>query len=168
MRPVIERASEQQVNGQPVGERADVVVRRIETDDDLAAALAVRHDVFVLEQDVPVDLERDEHDDLADAACDHVLVLRDGAAVATGRVLEEPGAVAHLQRIAVRREERGSGLGVLVVRTLEDLGRRRSLTTAELGAQVHALGFYERLGYQAHGDVFDDAGIPHRHMRKPL
>ncbi|HEU4675853.1 MAG TPA: GNAT family N-acetyltransferase [Motilibacteraceae bacterium] len=161
---MIERSNEQRVDEQ----RADVVVRQIGTDVDLAAALAVRHDVFVLEQDVPIDLERDEHDDLADAACEHVLVRRDGAAVATGRVLEEPGGVAHLQRIAVRREERGTGLGVLVVRTLEDLGRTRGLTTAELGAQVHALGFYERLGYEAHGDVFDDAGIPHRHMRKPL
>ena len=160
--------SEQRVNVDQVEQRADVVVRRIDAAEDLAAAMAVRHDVFVLEQDVPLDLERDEHDDLADPACAHVLVLRDGAVVATGRVLEEPGGVAHLQRIAVRREVRGQGLGVVVVNALEDLGRVRGLTMAELGAQVHALGFYERLGYEAHGDVFDDAGIPHRHMRKPL
>ncbi|MGX1638627.1 GNAT family N-acetyltransferase, partial [Streptomyces albidoflavus] len=49
------------------------------------------------------------------------------------------------------------------------LRRRRSrLRAVDLHAQTHALGFYERLGYQAYGPEFEDAGIPHRAMRREL
>ena len=42
--------------------------------------------------------------------------------------------------------------------------RARGFAQVRLGAQVQALGFYERLGFVAEGPVFDDAGIPHREM----
>ncbi len=42
--------------------------------------------------------------------------------------------------------------------------QRRGDTSVALAAQVQALPFYERLGFQAHGDIFLDAGIPHRNM----
>jgi predicted GNAT family N-acyltransferase len=57
---------------------------------------------------------------------------------------------------------------VLLVRAIEEAARERGLIVVDLGAQTHAMGFYERLGYQAYGPVFDDAGIPHRSMRRSL
>lgn len=138
---------------------------RLVTDrEGLEAALAVREEVFVLEQGVPADLERDEHDETAD----HVLAVVDGKPVGTGRLVVEPGGVAHLGRIAVLPHARGHGLGADIVRALEDTARARGLHTAVLGAQTHALGFYERLGYTAYGEEFDDAGLPHRWMRRAL
>jgi predicted GNAT family N-acyltransferase len=78
------------------------------------------------------------------------------------------GPVGHLGRLAVRASARGSGLGVALARAVEDRALQRGLRVVVLAAQTHALGFYERLGYAAYGGVFDDAGLPHRWMRREL
>lgn len=153
-------------------------VRLAVIDDDRDAAFAVRHDVFVTEQGVPADLELDEHDDTAE----HVVAFAepyDGrTALGAGRLVTEPpgfagtdpalGPVGHLGRLAVRPEGRGTGLGVALVRAIETRARELGLRVMVLGAQTQAIGFYERLGYTAYGDVFDDAGLPHRWMRRLL
>jgi predicted GNAT family N-acyltransferase len=151
-----------------------VAVRLVDTAADLAAAYAIRDEVFVVEQGVPVELERDERD--ADA--EHFLVLVDGEAVAAGRLVVEDagyegidrglGSVGHLGRLAVRAPFRGSGLGVALVDALVERARERGLRALYLGAQTHAVGFYRRLGFAVTGEVFDDAGIPHRHMVRVL
>ena len=153
---------------------ASVVIAPVEDEGARAAAYALRVEVFVHEQAVPPDLELDDLDESAD----HVLALVDGQAVATGRlVVEDPGysgtdpglgPVAHLGRICVRADQRGTGLGAAIVRALEERAADRGLRVASLGAQTRAIEFYERLGYVAHGPEFDDAGIPHRHMTRRL
>ncbi|HEY5186763.1 MAG TPA: GNAT family N-acetyltransferase [Actinomycetes bacterium] len=151
-----------------------LTVERVTAPDDVTAALAVRREVFVVEQDVPVDLEQDERD----ATADHFLVRVEDQPVGAGRLVVEPpgfegvdpglGEVAHLGRLAVSLEVRGTGLGAVLVRAIEARARERGLLVMYLGAQTHAVAFYERLGYGAHGAVFDDAGIPHRHMTRLL
>lgn len=150
------------------------IVRLVADDDDRKAAYAVRYDVFVTEQGVPADLELDELDDTAD----HFVAYEGEVAVGAGRlVVEEPGfagveaslgRVAHLGRLAVRPEQRGTGLGIELVRAIEARAAVRGLRVIVLSAQTHAIGFYERLGYIAYGEVFDDAGLPHRWMRRGL
>ena len=54
------------------------------------------------------------------------------------------------------------------MRALEDAAAECGLSAVDLHAQTHALGFYERLGYEAYGEEFPDAGIPHRAMRRAL
>ncbi|MYS48389.1 GNAT family N-acetyltransferase, partial [Streptomyces sp. SID5998] len=76
--------------------------------------------------------------------------------------------VGSLGRLAVVKEARGLGVGVALVRAVEEAARARGLTAVDLHAQTHALGFYERLGYTAYGPEFPDAGIPHRAMRRAL
>lgn len=149
-------------------------VRLAATPEERALAFAVRHDVFVLEQGVPPELELDELDE----AADHVLAYAGELAVGAGRLAVEPagfagtdpglGPVGHLGRLAVRREARGSGLGIGLVHAIEARAAQRGLRVVVLGAQTHAVGFYERLGYTAYGEVFDDAGLPHRWMRRVL
>jgi predicted GNAT family N-acyltransferase len=141
---------------------------------DREAALGVRFDVFVTEQQVPAHLELDE----LDATADHFVAFDGDRAVGAGRLVVEPagfadsdpalGDVAHLGRLAVRPETRGTSLGIALVRSIEDRAAERGLRVVALSAQTHALGFYERLGYVAHGPVFDDAGLPHRWMTKVL
>ncbi|MBV7668165.1 GNAT family N-acetyltransferase [Streptomyces halstedii] len=146
--------------------------RRAVGADDRAACFQVRKDVFVGEQNVPEEIEYDEHD----ATAVHVLaVAADGSALGTGRLLHGPDAagrtggdltVGSLGRLAVTREARGLGVGAALVRAVEDEARALGLTGVDLHAQTHALGFYERLGYVAYGPEFPDAGMPHRAMRR--
>jgi ElaA protein len=139
----------------------------VETQEDMAAALAVRRSVFIEEQQVPEALEIDEHDSdpTAVTTCLHVLASVAGEAVATGRLLlAEPDGRVHIGRVAVLADHRRHGYGRAVMQALHDLARRREATSITLAAQLHAIGFYERLGYKARGGVFLDAGIEHRWM----
>jgi predicted GNAT family N-acyltransferase len=149
-------------------------IRLAGSPEDRAAAYAVRFEVFVTEQQVPADLELDE----LDGAADHFVAYDDDRPVGAGRLVVEAagfegadpalGPVGHLGRLAVRPETRGSALGVALVRAIEARAAERGLRVVALSAQTHALGFYERLGYAAHGEVFDDAGLPHRWMSRVL
>lgn len=150
-----------------------VEVRVAVSEEDLKSCFAVRSEVFVVEQSVPESIEYDAYD--ADAV--HVLAVdADGAPLGTGRLLYGPVAlgktgdltVGSLGRLAVAKSARGLGVGVALVRAIEAEAARRGLAAVDLGAQTHALGFYERLGYVAYGPEFQDAGIPHRAMRRPL
>ncbi|MEU6675450.1 GNAT family N-acetyltransferase [Streptomyces sp. NPDC046853] len=142
--------------------------------DDLEACFGVRKEVFVVEQQVPEDLEYDAYD----AGAVHVLAVRDdGLPLGAGRLLTGEAAAAKnggdpgvgaLGRLAVTRAARGLGIGAALVGAIEDAARARGLTAVDLHAQTHALGFYERLGYAAYGPEFQDAGIAHRAMRKTL
>ncbi|MEV0120178.1 GNAT family N-acetyltransferase [Streptomyces sp. NPDC050703] len=153
---------------------SEVTVRTAEGPDELEACFAVRKEVFVVEQQVPEDLEYDAYD----AGAVHVLAVRDdGTPLGTGRLLTGAAAAAKnggekgigaLGRLAVRRTARGLGVGARLVAAIEDAARARGLTAVDLHAQTHALGFYERLGYEVYGPEFPDAGIPHRAMRKAL
>ncbi|MCX4667836.1 GNAT family N-acetyltransferase [Streptomyces sp. NBC_01381] len=141
---------------------------------DLEACFAVRKEVFVVEQQVPEDLEYDAYD----AGAAHVIAIRaDGLPLGTGRLLTGAAAAAKnggdaqvgaLGRLAVTKAARGLGVGAALVRAIEDAARARGLAAVDLHAQTHALGFYERLGYAVYGPEFPDAGIPHRAMRKAL
>ncbi|TNF26730.1 MAG: GNAT family N-acetyltransferase [Deltaproteobacteria bacterium] len=130
----------------------------------LEAAFRLRERVFVGEQGVPVELERDAHD----ATAHHVVLVDDAVAVATGRVRLVAPTLAKVERVAVDRERRGAGVGRAVMAALEERAGQLGATTVRLAAQESAIGFYERLGYTAHGERFWDAGIPHRWMDKPL
>lgn len=130
---------------------------------DLRAPLAVRAAVFIAEQGVaPAD-----DVDGKDADCLHWLATDAGGAVATLRVLPE-GDVAKIQRVAVLKRVRGTGVGGALMRHVMARLGERGFTRATLGAQIDALGFYERLGFEARGPVYDDAGIPHRDMDRDL
>ncbi|MFJ9938696.1 GNAT family N-acetyltransferase [Streptomyces virginiae] len=150
-----------------------VEVRVVVSEQDLKACFAVRREVFVIEQSVPESVEYDTYD--ADAL--HVLAVDAvGIPLGTGRLLHGPAAlgrtgapaVGSLGRLAVARSARGLGVGRLLVRAIEAEAARLGLTAVDLGAQTQALGFYEGLGYVAHGPEFQDAGIPHRAMRRSL
>lgn len=135
---------------------------------DQAELRALRHQVFVVEQAVPPELEQDE----LDAAAAHAVVRgADGRVVGTGRMVVQGGPgerVARIGRMAVAGEARGTGVGAALLALLEDEARKAGCGRVEVHAQSHAAGFYRRAGYEPEGDPFDEAGIPHVAMWKPL
>jgi predicted GNAT family N-acyltransferase len=151
-----------------------VRVERVTTPEQVAEARHVRMTVFVGEQGVPVEEEIDALDD--DPTTTHLLVRdANGPSLATGRLLTDPAdpGMVHVGRVAVMAEARGTGVGALLMRALEDLALAEhagpgGAVRVELSAQVQAIGFYERLGYQVAGLVYLDAGIEHRDAAKTL
>ncbi len=107
--------------------------------------------------------EADEIDGL-DSHCVHLLARDGEKAVGTARIYIS-GRVAKIGRVCVVASHRGTGLGAALIRCALDIARANDgVDQAQLGAQVHALGFYEALGFEATGPVYDDAGIDHRDM----
>jgi predicted GNAT family N-acyltransferase len=131
---------------------------------DFAHCAAIRMEVFVDEQQVPPDEEMDE----LDASAVHVLALRDGQPVGTGRLVELPDQTARVGRMAVRREVRGTGVGSAILAALLEVARLRGIQRLVLAGQVHAIPFYERHEFAAFGDQFFEAGIEHRMMERYL
>lgn len=127
---------------------------------DLATCLALRRQVFILEQSVP---EAEELDGLDDGAV-HLLATVDSNPVGCARLLQA-GTTGKIGRVCVLQAARGSGLGARLVRAgVAHFAAMGGVAQVRLGAQTHALGLYERLGFVASGPVYDDAGIPHRDM----
>ncbi|WP_084740129.1 GNAT family N-acetyltransferase [Cryptosporangium aurantiacum] len=140
---------------------------------ELSAVFALRHDVFVVGQGVPAELERDADDETAVhvGAWEHDLNTPACAPlrlVGTGRLVGRPPAPGRIGRMAVRSDVRGGGVGTVVLRGLERAALRRGHPELVLHAQLHARGFYERAGYTAVGPQFEEAGIEHVEMRKAL
>ncbi|MBI1890836.1 MAG: GNAT family N-acetyltransferase [Burkholderiales bacterium] len=123
-----------------------------------ADARPLREEVFIIEQQVPVELEWDEFDE----SSVHALFYdENGVALGTGRLLPD----GHIGRMAVRKAARGNGIGSAILTALMNAARVRGNVEVVLNAQVHAESFYARFGFVREGDVFSDAGIPHIRMR---
>ena len=125
-----------------------------------ALAAPIRLVVFVQEQGVPPELEMDE----MDARCLHALAFDGERAIATGRLLPD----GHIGRMAVLQEFRGKGAGGAVLTKLIEAARSRGDHDVVLSAQVHALPFYAAYGFTPFGEPYEEAGIPHRDMRRAL
>ena len=128
------------------------------------AALAIRKTVFVAEQHVPVAREVDADE----ARTIHFVAYQNDQPVGTARLLPEATGF-HVQRVAVVKAARGTGVGSALLQALADYAKAHHAQALRLGAQVHAVGFYERLGYHLTArPEFLDAGIRHREMALDL
>lgn len=137
---------------------------RIEETRDIETCRALRRAVFIDEQGIS---EADEWDDLDEQAI-HLLAWDGEDAVGTARILQS-GQTGKIGRVCVLKDARGTGLGTKLIRAAVDVLRARpGLTHAKLGAQTHAIGFYEKLGFSKIGGEYDDAGIPHQDMIREL
>ena len=124
----------------------------------------IRTRVFIDEQKVPLEIELDEIDPVAY----HVLAFnKNGKPVATGRFFEEPddAGAGHIGRMAVLADKRGNGYGRAVLMALMREGISRGCNRLVLDSQVHAIPFYEKIGFEICGPEHMDAGIPHKMMQ---
>ncbi|PFY73166.1 GNAT family N-acetyltransferase [Bacillus wiedmannii] len=133
---------------------------------DLETAFHIRKEVFVKEQNVPLEDEFDTFDKIAEK-CKHILVYYNDLPVGTGRIRFVDGA-GKLERICILKDYRTYGLGKVIIQTLEEIARNKQVTKMKLHGQTQAEGFYKKLGYQTSSDVFMEDGIPHILMTKML
>ncbi|CAH8769792.1 GNAT family N-acetyltransferase [Paenibacillus dendritiformis] len=143
-------------------------VIEVKSEGQLQQCLEIRKEVFVEEQQVPLEEEIDELDHL-DAESNHILITVDGQVAATGRIKWLDETTAKMQRIAVLKPFRGSGIGRSLMVALEQLARSMGAEKSVLDGQCQAEGFYHSLGYvTVSEEPFYDAGILHVRMEKKL
>jgi len=138
-----------------------VSIRLADWPADTAAIRAVRKQVFIIEQQVPEELEWDN----LDSRCEHAIAITpDGNIVATGRLLPD----GHIGRMAVLKVWRGQNIGSTVLKFLIAHARKKGLTEVVLSSQIQAMTFYRHHGFIAEGTEYMEAGILHQDMRKRL
>jgi predicted GNAT family N-acyltransferase len=131
---------------------------------DIATCRLLRRKVFIEEQGVS---EADEVDDQDEAAI-HLLATENGTPIGSARLLLQ-GETGKIGRVCVLSSHRGKGIGAALIRAaVEEFRKQPGVTRVKLGAQTHAIGFYEGLGFTAYGPDYDDAGILHRDMALAL
>lgn len=140
---------------------APYTIRQVEWEQAEKDLAMLRRQVFIIEQSVPEELEWDGEDETAL----HLLAEDEmGNPIGTARMLAD----GHIGRVAVLAPWRGRGVGMTLMLWMLELAREHGHREVFLDAQIDALAFYRKLGFQAEGEVFMDAGIPHRHMRLHL
>lgn len=105
-----------------------------------------------------------EWDELDEAAMHMLALSAAGVPIGCGRLLP----AGKIGRMAVLREWRGQGVGRTLLQALLEMACRQGLPAVSLSAQVQAIPFYQRVGFEAYGDSYLDAGIPHRDMSLQL
>ncbi|HNY10535.1 MAG TPA: GNAT family N-acetyltransferase [Candidatus Wallbacteria bacterium] len=143
--------------------------------------MSIRREVFIIGQNVPAEIEIDEYDaeltgrrlpetfPAKNNGVIHVMARYNGKPAAAGRLIygtDEAGKpnIAKIGRIAVMPEFRKRGIGSAVVKYLIWLSKKKGASKICLHAQCYIKHMYEKFGFKAHGDVFDEAGIDHIEM----
>jgi len=141
----------------------EIIIKPIENEGELFQALAIREVVFIEEQSVPESLERDADD----AVAFHVLAMAGKHAIGTGRLVslpapppEEEGQWGRIGRMAVLQSNRKGGTGSRLLAALEAEAQRRKISGILLHAQLSAMDFYKRHGYEPHGAVCSSLPSP--------
>lgn len=134
-----------------------------EKPDEIEQVMAIRRQVFVEEQQVPVHIERDDED----GGALHFLAFWNGEPAGAGRLVIS-GSEGRVGRISVLPQFRKRGVGRALMMAVEEAAQRRGLVRLCLHSQDHAERFYSKLGYQLTGGKFVEAGIVHVPMEKPL
>jgi predicted GNAT family N-acyltransferase len=141
----------------------DFEVRRSRSQDELDAALELRHEVFCVEQGVPRSEERDGRDQSGL----HLVALRDGEVVATCRLVFV-GTTVQFSRLAVSRSVRRHGIATAMLQMADAETRSGGANRIVLHAQTYARSLYDQAGYLPRGRAFVEAGIEHIAMEKLL
>ena len=138
-------------------------VREARTEDEVAAALALREQVFCGEQGVSFEADQDGRDPEAT----HIVAVEDGRVIGTCRLVFR-GSVARLGRLAVERGRRGDGVAGAILERADVVAADAGAEAIALHAQTYAQNLYERAGYEEQGPTFVEEGIEHVAMEKRL
>ena len=137
-------------------------VGKITDKEGLEEAFRIRTKVFVEEQGVSSEDEKDQFD----ATASHFLAKKDGRPVGTARWRFTDKGIK-LERFAVLSEARGNGIGKVLVRAvLDDIGSHPEAHAKikYLHAQLDAVSLYAHFGFEKVGEMFEECDILHFKM----
>ncbi|MGC1120816.1 MAG: GNAT family N-acetyltransferase [Candidatus Methanofastidiosia archaeon] len=130
---------------------------------ELEASKNLRYEVFVKEQEIPEDLEKDE----LDGKSIHVAACKGKRIVGTGRITFSHGS-GKISRLAVEKRERGKGVGRGIMLELENIAKRKGVKKIKLSSNFQSIPFYKELGYSESGNPFVECGGEVQEMTKYL
>lgn len=117
----------------------------------------IRKQVFIIEQNIPEEEEWDDQDMISD----HFVVYDQDQPIATARLLQNNS----VGRVAVLKAYRRQGIGRMIMLEIIRQAHQQDRKFLQLSSQVHAILFYEKLGFSIQGDAYDECGIPHIKMQ---
>ena len=145
------------------------MIKILESKEELDLGFALRIEVFVKEQNVPIELELDDKDHSDNTV--HIGYFDDDKLIGVARLIDMDKDVIHIGRVVIDKEYRGKGIGRELIIGCETTAKNilKREVTIELSAQIQAEKFYESLGYNRVNDtIYLDAGIEHVDMRKVI
>lgn len=146
------------------------MIKILNNEKDLKSGFALRKEVFIKEQNVPLEIEIDEKDYLSSTV--HIGYYDNEKLVGVARITDLDTNVIHIGRVAIAKSHRGLGLGTNLISTCESVITLITVPapfTIELSSQLHAEKFYKKLGYtRANDTVYLEAGIQHIDMKKTI
>lgn len=128
--------------------------------EDYPLSRDIREEVFVKEQEYPIELEFDKEDE----NCWHLVLTDNEKAIATARIIKLGDGVFKPGRIAVLKEYRGKNIGAELLTLIIEKGKEMGAKELHIGAQTYAVGFYEKFGFKTTGEEYMDEHIPHIDM----
>ena len=145
------------------------MIKILESEKERSLGFKLRTEVFVNEQNVPIELELDEKDNSEYTI--HVGYFKDDKLIGVARLIDTDKEVIHIGRVAIDKNHRGEGIGHKLILGCEDIAKKMLNRdfNIELSAQVYAENFYKKLGYnRINNNIYIDAGIEHIDMRKTI
>ena len=145
------------------------MIKILKSKEELNLGFALRIEVFVKEQKVPIELELDEKDYSENTV--HIGYFNNDKLIGVARLIDMDKDVIHIGRVVIDKEYRGQGIGRELIIGCENIAQQilKRKTIIELNAQIQAENFYKSLGYNRVNDkIYLDAGIEHVDMRKVI
>lgn len=145
------------------------MIRILESEKDRLLGFKLRTEVFVNEQNVPIELELDEKDNSEHTI--HIGYFNVDELIGVARLIDMDKEVIHIGRVAIDKNHRGEGIGHKLILGCEDIAKKvlNRDFNIELSAQVYVETFYKKLGYnRINNNIYIDAGIEHIDMRKTI
>jgi predicted GNAT family N-acyltransferase len=138
-----------------------LVIRVVSYAAEKSLIQAIRYQVFQVEQGVDAALEFDGQDE----AAMHLLAYLNDEPVGTARIRLLSDQLAKIERVAVLSTCRGQGIGKQLMKEAIVFLNTKNISEIKINAQLYVKDFYQKLGFERRGEVFEEAGIPHIEMR---
>ena len=145
------------------------MIKILKSKGELNLGFALRIEVFVKEQKVPIELELDDKDHSTNTV--HIGYFNDDKLIGVARLIDMDKDVIHIGRVVIDKEYRGQGIGRELIIGCENIAQQilKRKIIIELSAQIQAENFYKSLGYNRINDIiYLDAGIEHVDMMKEI